>query len=210
VHWAKLATAIILLSTIIPAPAVALAQQPADSPAQGSPPQRHIVCDRAPPPRGSHWVCDQPDRPCDCHLESNVPGRPIFGEGEAKPVQVPEQEPTTDAGNCNQFAVQDFVAPVYPPRARTARIEGKVTIQARLDATGRVASMTSDGHPLLVAASEKSLRQWSFRKLATSDTLTLIFQFKLGAPGKHAPPVSKVTAHFPCQIEITAAPPPVH
>src|SRR5437763_492136 len=160
-NWAKLATAIILLSANIPAPALALAQQPADSPAQESPPERRIVCDRAPPPRGSHWICDKPQRPCDCHLESNIPGRPIFGEGEPRPLPPPDAESNVSV-SCHKLSIEKFVAPSYPNSARVAGSQGKVILPPKRNFGGGVFSLTSAGPGALSKNADAALKHLRF------------------------------------------------
>jgi protein TonB len=55
------------------------------------------------------------------------------------------------------------VAPVYPEIARQARIDGKVTMEAVLDVTGRVESVrVLNAVPLLEDAAVRAVRQWRY------------------------------------------------
>ena len=55
------------------------------------------------------------------------------------------------------------VAPIYPEIARISRIEGKVTMEAILDATGKVESVrVMSAHPLLEDAAVRAVRQWRY------------------------------------------------
>ncbi len=55
------------------------------------------------------------------------------------------------------------VDPVYPPLARSSRVEGVVILEAVLDATGRVDSVrVLRSIPLLDQAAVDAVRQWRF------------------------------------------------
>jgi protein TonB len=55
------------------------------------------------------------------------------------------------------------VAPVYPEIARLSQIEGKVTMEAVLDVTGRVKSVrVLNAVPLLEDAAVRAVRQWRY------------------------------------------------
>ncbi len=55
------------------------------------------------------------------------------------------------------------VAPVYPEIARISRVEGKVTMEAILDATGKVESVrVLSAQPLLEDAAVRAVRQWRY------------------------------------------------
>ncbi|HEY2383349.1 MAG TPA: energy transducer TonB [Terriglobia bacterium] len=53
--------------------------------------------------------------------------------------------------------------PVYPQIARTARVEGDVTIQADITESGRLENVSAiDGHPLLIDSAVEAVRQWRY------------------------------------------------
>jgi protein TonB len=56
------------------------------------------------------------------------------------------------------------VLPVYPPLARTARIQGQVMLQAVISKQGAIKDLKLlYGHPMLVAAAIEAVRQWRYR-----------------------------------------------
>ena len=80
--------------------------------------------------------------------------------------------------------IVEAVPPVYPPFARSARVQGNVTIEALIDARGLVenAAVTSS-IPLLDVAAIDAVRKWHFepplangRPVRFSTTVTLRFQ----------------------------------
>lgn len=55
------------------------------------------------------------------------------------------------------------VAPVYPPLALQARIQGTVRFMATIDRQGRVSNLqVQSGHPLLIQAAIEAAKQWIF------------------------------------------------
>ena len=53
------------------------------------------------------------------------------------------------------------VAPVYPPLARQARIQGSVILEVVINKSGDVESMQLiSGHPLLAPAAIEAVKQW--------------------------------------------------
>jgi len=56
------------------------------------------------------------------------------------------------------------VQPVYPPAARTARIQGAVVIKAIIDKDGTITNLkVQSGHPFLVKAALDAVSQWRYR-----------------------------------------------
>ena len=56
------------------------------------------------------------------------------------------------------------VAPVYPPLAKQARIQGEVVLEAVISREGDVTNLrVVSGHPLLVEAALTAARQWKYR-----------------------------------------------
>ena len=59
--------------------------------------------------------------------------------------------------------VVNKVAPVYPPLARQARIQGTVIAQVVISKTGDVESVQLfSGHPMLAPAALEAIKQWKF------------------------------------------------
>jgi TonB family protein len=55
-------------------------------------------------------------------------------------------------------------APIYPPLAKQARIQGEVVLEAIISREGDVTNLrVVSGHPLLVEAALTAARQWKYR-----------------------------------------------
>jgi TonB family protein len=80
------------------------------------------------------------------------------GKGEAPPKRI------TVGGNVQQSMLVSQVAPVYPPLAKAARIQGSVRLQVLLSREGEVSEVSVvSGHPLLVQAAVEAVKQWKYR-----------------------------------------------
>jgi protein TonB len=56
------------------------------------------------------------------------------------------------------------VEPVYPPIAKTARIQGTVILHAIISKTGNIENLqVVSGHPMLTAAALDAVRQWKYK-----------------------------------------------
>ncbi len=56
------------------------------------------------------------------------------------------------------------ILPVYPPLARSARIQGQVLLQAMISKQGVIEDLkVLSGHPMLVPAAKEAVRQWRYR-----------------------------------------------
>jgi protein TonB len=56
------------------------------------------------------------------------------------------------------------VVPVYPPLAKSARIQGAVEFTALISKDGRIENLQLvHGHPLLVKAAREAVEQWKYR-----------------------------------------------
>lgn len=56
------------------------------------------------------------------------------------------------------------VLPVYPPLARSARIQGQVVLRAVISKQGIIKDLKLlTGHPMLVPAAIEAVRQWRYR-----------------------------------------------
>jgi periplasmic protein TonB len=63
-----------------------------------------------------------------------------------------------------QGALIHSVQPVYPPLARTARIQGAVVLSAVIAKDGSIEGLHAlAGHPMLVTAAVEAVRQWRYR-----------------------------------------------
>ena len=78
------------------------------------------------------------------------------------------------------------VAPIYPEIARLSRLEGKVTMEAILDAAGRVESVrVLSATPLFEDAALRAVRQWRYRPTELNGipvpvlmTITVVFSLQ--------------------------------
>jgi len=54
--------------------------------------------------------------------------------------------------------------PIYPPLARSARIQGQVFLRAIISRTGTIENLQAiSGHPMLIPAALDAVRQWRYR-----------------------------------------------
>lgn len=87
-------------------------------------------------------------------------------------------------------AVVSFEKMPYPPLPKTARIEGLVVIQAKLDDSGHVIDATAlSGHKMLVGDALANIKKWRFAPNGES-TAIVVYDFRINDPCDH--PVSFV------------------
>ena len=56
------------------------------------------------------------------------------------------------------------VEPVYPPLAKTARIQGQVILHAVISKSGSIENLqVMSGHPMLVQSALDAVRQWKYK-----------------------------------------------
>ena len=56
------------------------------------------------------------------------------------------------------------VQPIYPPLARSARIQGPVVLTALISRSGTMENVNAvSGHPMLVPAAVQAVSQWRYR-----------------------------------------------
>lgn len=76
---------------------------------------------------------------------------------QSKPVDIPQE--TVE----NQYVLKK-VAPVYPPLARQARIQGTVILRIIINKAGDVRQLQLvSGHPMLAPAAIDAVRQWKYK-----------------------------------------------
>ncbi len=99
-------------------------------------------------------------------------------EGEEKA----ESEPVKPSADQKPKLIKK-IDPVYPEKARKAKIEGRVIIEAVADLKGDVAKITKvTGHPVLVEAALEAVKQWKYKPYivdgkAKSFTFTVTLNF---------------------------------
>lgn len=102
-------------------------------------------------------------------------------------------------------------APVYPPLAKLARLQGRVLLQVTVSSDGSVreASLMS-GHPLLAQAALEAVKSWRFAARPADQRIITTVEFKLpvdsrSSPGTPAPSVASgptTTGGVPARISV--------
>jgi periplasmic protein TonB len=113
-------------------------------------------------------VIDLPAPRIDICDSCGVVGVPI-GDGPvghdltSPPVIQPPKDPIPVGGNIRPPTRVVYVAPVYPPLALAARVQGTVILQAVIDEKGSVRELrVLRGHPLLDDAAMQAVDKWQF------------------------------------------------
>jgi protein TonB len=90
-----------------------------------------------------------------------VPGAPPPPPPPPKKVAVGPQRIGGQVAEANLIR---RVQPVYPPLAKSARVQGTVEFTATISKEGNIENLTLvRGHPLLVAAARDAVLQWKYR-----------------------------------------------
>jgi serine/threonine-protein kinase len=102
------------------------------------------------------------------------------------------------------------VAPIYPPLAKQARVQGVVTLQARIGKDGNIENLqVMSGHPLLASAAIDAVKQWKYEpyllngQSVTVET-TIQVNFTLGVEPQRATAAAP-TSTVPSQPSAAAA-----
>jgi protein TonB len=87
--------------------------------------------------------------------------------GRTMPVVPPAPPPVVRAIRTSSMLEGNLirrVEPVYPPLARSARIQGRVVLVAVISKAGTIENLrTLSGHPMLVPAAVDAVSQWRYR-----------------------------------------------
>jgi TonB family protein len=82
---------------------------------------------------------------------------------QAAPSVQPAPQRIRVGANVHSAKLVRKVDPIYPPQARAEGIQGDVTLQILCDFSGHVVKVTPiDGNPILAAAAQEAVRQWSY------------------------------------------------
>ena len=90
--------------------------------------------------------------------------------------------------NANSPELLSKVAPVYPPIARAAHVEGAVALEITIDKSGHVKTAQSvSGPPMLVGAAIDCVKQWVYKPflvdgVAVEKTVRVYINFNMPAP----------------------------
>ncbi len=94
-------------------------------------------------------------------------GNVINSMGPAVEGPPPAPKPASRPPRVSEWAAGNLVhrvAPVYPPLARVAGIQGTVVLRAIISRTGTIEGLSVEsGHPMLVRAALEAVRQWRYR-----------------------------------------------
>jgi protein TonB len=102
-------------------------------------------------------------------MEGGAAGGVIGGMigGVPPPPPPPKPKPTGPqriGGNVMEANLVRKVQPVYPPLAKSARVQGTVEFTATISKDGNIENLTLvRGHPLLVNAAKEAVLQWKYR-----------------------------------------------
>ena len=156
-----------------------LPEQPAIRPHGGSPsvPSMPTVIEFRQPtviPNGIRPSTDDAPAPgtgSGPYIPGAVPGAPggmpnLFAGG-TRPVPIPAPPAPGHPVMVSHMREGDLirkVQPAYPPLARSARIQGTVSLQAVISKQGLIENLrVISGHPMLAPAAIEAVRQWRYR-----------------------------------------------
>jgi TonB family protein len=118
-----------------------------------------------------------------------VVGGGVSGSVAAPPPPPKSGEPVRIDGGVQAGNLIYHPNPPYPPLARTARIEGKVTLQATIAADGSIKNLTviTSSNPLLLTGVIDTVRTWKYKPTiinnqAVEVLTTITINFALGGP----------------------------
>ena len=109
------------------------------------------------------------------------PPEPPPGEPEVKPAVV-------IGGRLEPAQLIKETMPVYPPMARTARVEGVVVLEGTINVNGGVENLhVVSGHPMLIDEAIRAVKKWKYRPAILNGqptpspiTVTVRFVLKYG------------------------------
>ncbi len=112
---------------------------------------------------------------------------------QAKPVLVHLSE------NVAQALLMKKVAPVYPPLARQAHIQGRVILKVRINKSGDVVNLQLvSGHPILAPAAIEAVKQWKYQPyLLYGDPIEAETNVTVNFTLPDKPPVEGVVGDMP-------------
>ena len=87
----------------------------------------------------------------------------IIGSTAVVPKLAPPKTVRVSSGVAAGLLVRQVV-PVYPPMAKTARVQGTVVLHAIISKTGSIENLqVVSGHPMLQQAAIDAVRQWKYK-----------------------------------------------
>jgi len=116
--------------------------------------------------------------------ESSLPPpEPPPGEPDIKP-------PPVIGGRLDPAELIKQTVPLYPPLARSARVEGVVVLEGTVNVSGSVENIrVVEGHPLLIDEALRAVKKWKYRPAIlngqpTPSPVTIRVRFILKYPGE--------------------------
>jgi protein TonB len=80
------------------------------------------------------------------------------------PPAMPELKRVRVSQGVSEGLLLQKVVPIYPPLARTARVDGVVVLAAIISRNGSIENLhVVSGHPLLISAAIDAVKQWRYR-----------------------------------------------
>jgi protein TonB len=87
----------------------------------------------------------------------------IIGSTAAPPKVAPPQKLRVSQGVLDGNKIKD-VAPIYPPMARVAHVQGDVVLRATISKGGVIENLqVVSGHPILIQAAMDAVKQWRYK-----------------------------------------------
>jgi periplasmic protein TonB len=128
-------------------------------------------------PRGIPRGDGPPSQSGGPNLDSGIYIGPSIGSGPGLPLPISGTRPLMPVAPPPAAVKREFrtssmlqgsliqrVEPVYPPLARSARIQGPVVLTALISRAGTMENVTAvSGHPMLVPAAVRAVSQWRYK-----------------------------------------------
>ena len=120
------------------------------------------------------------------------------------------------AGSCfgQSLCPKHIEIPTYPPPARGARVQWKVTLKVTIDAEGTVKNVEAadepgrQAQPMLQKFAIDNMKLWTFEKPASAPvTQVIVYEYKFDRTlpiNDHQNPITKVTLDLPDRVTILA------
>jgi protein TonB len=87
----------------------------------------------------------------------------LIGSAQFGLTQQEREQVSISVSEANEH-LTDRVAPVYPPLAKAARIQGKVLLKATVSKDGDVTGVNVvSGHPMLAPSAIEAVKKWKYK-----------------------------------------------
>ncbi len=143
-----------------------------------------------PPPAHTHVQLEA--KPPDEPSSSSSPDVGALPDATSSPSALPPSTGSSEDSNAPVAAdavahppeILTYVVPVYPPKARAQKIEGRVLLMVVVDESGKVEDNVQvvDSIPMLDQAAIDAVHQWSFTPARDSDGNPVRVQLEVPVP----------------------------